>query len=78
MIDEEMASKNWAAGDTFTLADCAAFPALFYANKVAPFPDGFANVAGYFDAADAASVGARVSCSEAEPYFAMFPDSKEA
>ena len=36
IIEKDMATKRWAAGQTFTLADCAAFPALFYANKVAP------------------------------------------
>lgn len=33
-------SKPWAIGDTFTLADCAAAPALFYADWVHPIPDG--------------------------------------
>ena len=37
MIDKEMATKTWAMGDAFSLADCAASPALFYANKVVPF-----------------------------------------
>jgi glutathione S-transferase len=36
MIDREMAAKTWAMGDAFTMADCAAAPALFYANKVLP------------------------------------------
>src|SRR5262245_14772517 len=31
MIDKEMAARTWAAGETFTMADCAAAPALFYA-----------------------------------------------
>ena len=30
----------WAIGETFTLADCAAAPALFYADWVHPIPDG--------------------------------------
>jgi glutathione S-transferase len=77
MIDEEMASKGWAAGDSFTLADCAAFPALFYANNVAPFPDRFANLAGYFERLSQRPSVQRV-VHEAEPYFALFPDSKEA
>ena len=41
----------WALGADFTLADCAAFPALFYGNKVAPFgpleePGGVSRAAG--------------------------------
>ena len=32
-----MEAKTWMMGDDFTLADCAAAPALFYANTVVPF-----------------------------------------
>ena len=32
-----MAAKTWMMGDVFTLADCAAAPALFYADTVVPF-----------------------------------------
>jgi len=32
MIDQDMATKTWIMGDAFTMADCAAAPALFYAN----------------------------------------------
>ena len=39
MIDAEMATQMWAAGETFTAADCAAAPALFYARLVLPFGD---------------------------------------
>ena len=35
-LEGQMASRIWAMGDAFTLADCAAAPALFYADKVAP------------------------------------------
>ena len=37
MIERELGSRRWMMGDAFTLADCAAAPALFYANIVAPF-----------------------------------------
>ena len=39
MIEREMAAGTWAMGDAFSIADCAAAPALFYANKVMPFGD---------------------------------------
>ncbi len=71
MIEREMANRTWAMGEAFSLADCAAAPALFYANKVAPFGDhGY--VAAYFDRLKARPSYARV-LREAEPYFAMFP-----
>ena len=72
MIDQEMATKTWAMGDAFTMADCAAAPALFYANLVVPFGDAHKNVAAYFDRLMKRPSFARV-VTEAKPYFAMFP-----
>jgi glutathione S-transferase len=72
MIDQEMATRSWAMGDAFSLADCAAAPALFYANEVMSFGDSHANVAAYFVRLKARPPYARV-LKEAEPYFAMFP-----
>jgi glutathione S-transferase len=71
MIDQEMAPRTWAVGDDFGLADCAAAPALFYANEVLPF-EGHTNLAAYFDRLKGRPSYARV-LKEAEPYFAMFP-----
>ena len=36
LIEREMEAKTWAIGDAFTMADCAAAPALFYADLVEP------------------------------------------
>jgi glutathione S-transferase len=72
MIDQEMATRKWAIGEAFGLADCAAAPALFYANEVMPFGDTHSNVAAYFGRLKARPCCARV-LKEAEPYFAMFP-----
>ena len=71
IIDREMAAATWAMGDSFSLADCAAAPALFYANEVMPFGT-HDNVAAYFDRLKARPSYARV-LKEAGPYFAMFP-----
>lgn len=72
MIDREMGAKTWATGDAFSMADCAAAPALFYANCVIPFGDTHKNVAGYFDRLMARPSFARV-IEEAQPYLALFP-----
>jgi glutathione S-transferase len=72
MIDKEVANKTWAMGEAFTLADCAAAPALFYANKLVPFGDSHNHVTAYLDRLQARPSFARV-IREAEPYFAMFP-----
>ena len=39
MVEAEMGARTWAMGEAFTMADCAAAPALFYANEVTPFED---------------------------------------
>jgi glutathione S-transferase len=72
MIDKQMDNRTWAMGDAFSLADCAAAPALFYADKVQPFGDGYQNLRLYFDRLKARPAFARV-LEEAEPYFKMFP-----
>jgi len=72
MIDRDMAKRRWAAGDEFTIADCAASPALYYANRVAPIGDAHPNVAAYLKRLMERPSFARV-LREAEPYFAMFP-----
>lgn len=49
MLDRALAAGGpWLFGDLFTLADCAAAPPLFYAERVAPFRAGHPNLAGYF------------------------------
>jgi glutathione S-transferase len=77
MIDLEMATQSWAMGEAFTLADCAAAPALFYANEVMPFGESHENIAAYFNRLKVRPSYARV-LSEAEPYFAMFPKEASA
>jgi glutathione S-transferase len=72
MIEREMASRTWAVGDSFSLADCAAAPALFYANEVVPIGAGHGHVAAYLQRLKARPSYAR-ALREAEPYFAMFP-----
>jgi glutathione S-transferase len=72
MLEQDMASRTWAAGEAFGLADCAAAPALFYADKVMPIAGDYPNVAGYLDRLKQRPSYARV-LREAEPYFSMFP-----
>jgi glutathione S-transferase len=72
MIERQMANNSWAIGDAFTLADCAAAPALFYADTVVPFSKAYPKVAAYFDRlANRASF--RRVIAEARPYFQFYP-----
>jgi glutathione S-transferase len=73
VLDREIAGKTWALGDAFSLADCAAAPALFYAGWVLPFGD-HANVAAYFRRLLARPSFAR-AVEEAKPYRAGFPEA---
>jgi len=72
MIDQDMASKHWLMGDDFTMADCAAAPALFYADMVMPFGETHKNAMAYLDRLKQRPSYARV-LKEAEPYFKMVP-----
>jgi len=72
LIEAEMAERTWAAGEAFSLADCAAAPALFYADKVAPLGQDHPHASAYLDRLLARPSFGRV-LQEAQPYFAMFP-----
>jgi glutathione S-transferase len=61
-----------AGGADFTLADCAAMPALFYANKVAPFVGRWRNLTAYLERLEGRPSVARV-LREAAPYMHAFP-----
>ena len=73
MIEAEMAGRTWAMGESFTIADCADSPSLYYANKVLPFRDTHRHVAAYFDRLMARPAFARV-LEEAKPYAHLFPE----
>ena len=72
VAESAMQSKTWAMGDEFTLADCAAAPALFFANTIVPFGATEKNLSAYLDRLMARPSFARV-LDEAEPYFQLFP-----
>lgn len=71
-LDARLAGRTWATGDAFTLADCAAAPALFYADWVHEIPASLTTLRSY-----RARVLARPSVArcieEARPYRHLFP-----
>jgi glutathione S-transferase len=71
IANEQLREGEWAMGDAFTLVDCAAAPALFYANKVVPFA-GYPHLVSYFARLCARPSYARV-LEEAKPYMHLFP-----
>ncbi len=46
-LEGALAGKTWAAGDAFTLADCAAAPSLFYADWTHRIPEAFPVLRAY-------------------------------
>ena len=71
-LDAVMADRTWAAGDDFSLADCAAAPFLFYADWTHPIDDTFVNVWNYRRRLLTRPSFAR-AVDEARPYRGYFP-----
>jgi glutathione S-transferase len=72
LVDQEMATKTWAMGEAFSMANCAAAPSLFYANMVMPFGDTYKNAAAYLGRLMKRPSFAR-ALEEAQPYFRFIP-----
>jgi glutathione S-transferase len=71
-LDERMTGREWAVGEAFSLADCAAAPSLFYADWTHAIPARFKHLDAY-----RARVLARPSFAGAvdggRPYRHFFP-----
>jgi glutathione S-transferase len=71
-LEGKLEGRTWAVGETFTIADCAAAPALFYADWVLRIGDQYPTVQAY-----RARLNARPSVlrciEEARPYRPYFP-----
>jgi glutathione S-transferase len=72
LFEQRLGDRLWAAGVDFSMADCAAAPALFYATTIEPIPASYAKVIHYFDRLMARPSVARV-INEAAPYFKYYP-----
>jgi glutathione S-transferase len=71
-LDGHLAGRTWATGDAFTLADCAAAPALFYADWVEPIPAEHDALRAY-RARLLARPSVAAAVEGARPYRHMFP-----
>ena len=70
-LDKTMVGRTWAAGDSFSLADCGAAPFLFYADWTHRIDPSFANVIAYRKRLLARPSFAR-AVDEARPYRPLF------
>lgn len=72
IIDRHLAGRTWATGDAFSMADCAAAPALFYAVTYVPLLPQQVHLSAYFERLmDHPSVAATIE--QARPYFKFYP-----
>ncbi|MDH4557247.1 glutathione S-transferase family protein [Pseudomonas sp. BN417] len=71
-LNQRLAGRTWAAGDSFSLADCAAAPALFYADWVQPIGAPFSHLRAYRQRLLQRPSFAR-AVEEARPYRPLFP-----
>jgi glutathione S-transferase len=72
MLDRHLASRTWVGRKGFSMADCAAAPALFYASTLEPIPGELGHLGGYFDRLLQRASFQRV-LEEAKPYFQYYP-----
>ncbi|HEV7136451.1 MAG TPA: glutathione S-transferase family protein [Steroidobacteraceae bacterium] len=72
LLEDRMGSRDWVAAHSFTLAECAALPALFYCAAAQPFARSHPHVTRYFERLLTRASVQRV-IEGARPYFHMFP-----
>jgi glutathione S-transferase len=71
-LDQRMTGRHWAAGESFSLADCAAAPSLFYADWAHPIAEEFHELRAFRKRLLARPSVAR-AVDEARPYRQFFP-----
>jgi glutathione S-transferase len=71
-IDRHLEGRTWAAAGAFSLADCAAAPALFYAVTYEPLAPQHKNLVAYFDRLMERPSVAR-TIESARPFFKYYP-----
>jgi glutathione S-transferase len=73
MAENDVAGRTWAAGENFTLADCAAAPALFYIDEgIEPLAGRYPALTAYLARLKERPSYAR-ALAEAQPYLHMLP-----
>lgn len=72
LIESRIGDRVWAAGKDFSIADCAAAPALFYATTIQPIPETHTKLKGYFERL-VSRPSVQRAIKEAAPYFQFYP-----
>lgn len=72
VVEAQLSDRAFAVADGFTMADCAAAPALWYATRNVPLEGKYPRIAAYLDRLKARPSFAR-TVKESEPLFHMYP-----
>lgn len=72
VVERRISGRTWIGDDEFTMADCAAAPALYYADRVAPLAEAFPQTRAYLRRLVERPSFQRV-LADAEPYAHLFP-----
>lgn len=72
VIEQKLGAEKWITGASFTMADCAAAPGLFYAETLVPFGAGHPKLSAYHQRLMQRPSVERV-LQEAMPYFKFYP-----
>ncbi|WP_137805196.1 glutathione S-transferase family protein [Pseudomonas sp. G(2018)] len=72
MLERQLHARTWVASPDFSLADCSAAPALFYAITLVPFPHDCRHLSEYFERLTQRPSIQRV-IDEAKPWFSFYP-----
>jgi glutathione S-transferase len=71
-INKHMQGRTWASGDAFSMADCAAAPALFYAVTYVPLRPEHEHLASYFERL-LQHPSVVMTIDQARPWFKFYP-----
>ena len=72
VIETQLGDREFAVGDSFTMADCSAAPALWYATRNAPLDGKFPGIADYLERLKRRPSFAR-AVKASQPLFHMYP-----
>lgn len=72
VLEKHLAERQFAVGDAFSMADCAAAPALYYAARNAPLGGAYPRIEAYRERLIGRPSFAR-TLKEAQPLFHLYP-----
>ncbi|MBZ9783085.1 glutathione S-transferase family protein [Pseudomonas sp. REP124] len=72
MLEQQLDAAGWVASSDFSMADCSAVPALFYARTLVPYADDYPRLSAYFERLIQRPSVQQV-LDEAKPWFAWYP-----